>query len=105
MAFSPALLICGGNGEGQDARTFYSTTTLIVASIFSIIALLNIFLYYRPGAGKYALLFALPGILAILMSVTAGGGIFLYYLGAILILTGLLRNSGLLNSFSARHLV
>ncbi len=100
MAFSPVLVLCGETGTEHSTRIFYSTTTLLVSAIFCLTALLSIILYYRPGSGKYALLFVLAGILAVLTSVTAIGGTPLYYLGAVLVLTGLLRNSGLWNNFA-----
>jgi hypothetical protein len=95
MAFSPVLVFCGESGTGHHARSFYSTTTLILTGIFCTTALLSIILYYRPARGKYALMLAIPGMTALLFSVTAGGGTPLYYAGALLVLTGLLRNSGL----------
>ena len=95
MAFSTVLVYCGENSAGNSTHTFYSTTTLILTAIFCATALLSIILYYRPARGKYALLFAIPGISALIFSVTAGGGIPLYYFGALLVLTGLIRNSGL----------
>ena len=95
MAFSSILVYCGGKDAGLHSHTFYSTTTLILTLIFCVTALLSIILYYRPGQGKYALGMAIPGMLAIIFSVAAAGGIALYYTGAMLMLAGLLRNSGL----------
>jgi hypothetical protein len=95
MAFSSVLVFCGENGTGHSTRNFYSATTLILTAIFCATALLSIILYYRPERGKYALLLAVPGMITLIFSVTAGGGISLYYTGALLVLAGLLRNSGL----------
>ena len=95
MAFSSVLVFCGENGTGHSNRNFYSATTLILTTIFCATALLSIILYYRPGRGIYALLLAVPGMITLIFSVTAGGGISLYYAGALLVLAGLLRNSGL----------
>jgi len=95
MAFSSVLVICGENGASHSTRTFYSTTTLILTAIFCATAFLSIMLYYRPGRGKYALLMVVPGIATLLFSVTLGGGVLVYYCGALLVLAGLVRNSGL----------
>ena len=95
MAFSSALLICSDNGIDHSSRTFYSTTTLILTALFSILALFSIFLNLRPGRGVYSLLLAGLGNIAILFSVTTGGGLTLYYSGAFLVLAGVVLNSGL----------
>ncbi len=95
MAFSSVLVFCGKNGVGHTDKTFHSTSTLIITVIFCVTALLSIILYYRPVRGKYALLLAIAGIVAILFSVTTGGGTIIYYSGATLVMTGLLRNSGM----------
>jgi hypothetical protein len=95
MAFSSLMVFCGEKGIGHYPRGFYSTTTLILTAIFCATALLSIILYYRPPGGRPALLLVIPGIAALIYSVTTGGGIFLYDTGAFFILAGLLRNSGL----------
>jgi hypothetical protein len=100
MAFSSVMVFCGEKGAGQSSRTFYSTSTLILTAIFCLTALLSMITYYRPGRGKYALLLAVPGIAILIFSVTEGGGMPLYYLGALLVIAGLLRNSGLWTFFS-----
>jgi hypothetical protein len=95
MAFSSVMVFCGKNSTGQSPRTFHSTTTLILTAIFCLTALLSMIVYYRPAHGKYALLLAIPGIAALICSVTEMGGMSLYYFGALLVMAGLLRNSGL----------
>lgn len=95
MAFSSVLVFCGEKDAALHTRSFYSSTTLILTAVFCITALVSIILYYRPGQGKYALVMVIPGITAIIFSVTIAGGIALYYAGALLVLSGLLRNSGL----------
>lgn len=95
MAFSSVLVFCGEKDATLHTRSFYSSTTLILTAVFCITALVSIILYYRPGQGKYALAMVIPGITAIIFSVTIAGGIALYYSGALLVLSGLLRNSGL----------
>ena len=95
MAFSSVLVFCGEKDAGLHSRNFYSLTTLILTAVFCVTALVSIILYYRPGQGRYALAMAIPGILAIIFSVTMAGGITLYYSGALLVLSGLVRNSGL----------
>ena len=95
MAFSSVMVLCGETGAGHNSRYFYSTTTLLLTGIFCATALLSIMLYYRPARGKYALLMVIPGIMALIFSVTTGGGPALYYLGALMVLAGLVRNSGL----------
>jgi hypothetical protein len=94
MAFSTTLVFCGKDSTEHFTRTFHSVTTLLITGIFCTAALLSILLYYRPRQGKYALWFCLPGIAAVLFSVTSGGGMILYYTGVIVVLTGILRNSG-----------
>jgi hypothetical protein len=94
MAFSSVLVFCGENGTGHSSRHFYSSATLILSVIFCLTALLSIIFYYRPHCGKYALLLTVPGAAFVLVSVAAGGGMPLYYTGAALVMTGLLRNSG-----------
>ena len=96
MAFSSIMVFCSEMGNTvQGSRTFYSTPALILTLIFCLTALLSIMIYYRPSQGKYALLMAIPGIIALAVSVMAFGGVQLYYFGAFLVLAGLLRNSGL----------
>ena len=96
MAFSSIMVFCGEMGSTvQGSRTFYSAPTLILTSVFCLTALVSLFIYYRPAQGKYALMLAIPGIIALALSVTAFGGIQLYYFGAFLVLAGLMRNSGL----------
>jgi hypothetical protein len=95
VAFSGVMVFCGEKGLVHNIHTFYSSTTLILTAIFCITALLSFILYYRPEKSRYALLMVLPGVAALMYSVTAGGGMLLYYSGAWLVLAGLLRNSGL----------
>ena len=95
MAFSSMLVFCGEKDAGLHSRIFYSLTTLILTAVFCVTALVSIILYYRSGQGRFALAMAVPGILAIIFSVTLAGGITLYYSGALLVLSGLVRNSGL----------
>ncbi|MFI5155488.1 MAG: hypothetical protein ACHQEM_04860 [Chitinophagales bacterium] len=107
MAYSSVMVFCGQMGvAGQSSRSFYSESTLILTSVFCLTALLSILIYYRPVHGKYALLLAIPGTITLVISVTAFGGMQLYYFGATLVLAGLLRNSGfwsfLISKFSIR---
>lgn len=96
MAYSSIMVFCGQMGaEAPSSRTFYSVSTMILTAVFCLTALLSILIYYRPVHGKYALLLAIPGIIALILSVTTIGGMQLYYFGASLVLAGLLRNSGL----------
>ncbi len=96
MAYSSIMVFCGQIGSAaQSSRTFFSASTLILTSVFCLTALLSILIYYRPIHGKYALILAIPGTMALIVSVTAIGGMQLYYFGASLVLAGLLRNSGL----------
>jgi ABC-type Na+ efflux pump permease subunit len=95
MAFSSVMVLCGKNGTAHSSRSFCSTTTLILTAIFCLIALLSMIIYYRPAHGKYALLLAIPGIASMIFSVTELGGMPLYYSGALLVMAGLIRYSGL----------
>lgn len=95
MAFSSALLICSDKGIEHSSRFFYSNITLILTAVFSIAALFSILLNYRRGWGLYALLLAGLGNIAILLSVTTGGGLTMYYSGTFLVLAGVLLNTGL----------
>jgi hypothetical protein len=103
MAYSSIMVFCGQISVNEHhSRSFFSVSTLILTSVFCLTALLNILIYYRPAHGKYALLLAISGTLALIISVTCLGGILLYYLGASLILIGLLRNSGLWSFLMSR---
>jgi hypothetical protein len=95
MAFSGVMVLCGEKGISHHSRNFYSATTLILTVIFCATALLSVILNYRPIMGKYALPMVIPGIAALIYSVTMGGGMLLYYAGAWFVMAGLLRNSGL----------
>jgi hypothetical protein len=106
MAYSSIMVFCGQMGvTEQSSRSFYSVSTLILTSIFCLTALLSILIYYRPVHGKYALLLAIPGTIALIVSVTSFGGAQLYYFGASLVLAGLLRNSGLWSFLRAKFSV
>jgi hypothetical protein len=95
MAFSSVMVFCGGKDILYGSRTFFSATTLILTAIFCLTALLSIIIYYRRGRGKYALMLAITGITLLILSVTLIGGLTLYYMGALMLMAGLLRNSGL----------
>jgi hypothetical protein len=95
MAFSSVMVFCGGKGAVNGSRTFFSATTLILTAIFCVTALLSIIIYYRSSRGKYSLMLAIPGIIELILSVTLIGGLMLYYTGALMLMAGLLRNSGL----------
>lgn len=95
LAFSSALLVCGDQGIEHSSRFFYSDITLILTAVFSLAALFSILLNYRRGRGHYALFLAGLGNIAIFLSVTMGGGLTLYYSGTILVLSGVILNSGL----------
>jgi len=95
MAFSSVMIFCGGKDAVYGSRTFFSATTLILTAIFCLTALLSIIIYYRRSRGKYALMLAIPGIIVLILTVTFIGGLMLYYLGALMLMAGLLRNSGL----------
>ena len=96
MAFSSVMVFCGGKDAVYGSRTFFSATTIILTAIFCLTALLSIvIIYYRRGRGKYALILAITGIILLILSVTLIGGLTLYYLGALMLMSGLLRNSGL----------
>ena len=95
LAFSSALLACSDQGIEHSSRFFYSNITLILTTVFSLAALFSILLNYRRGRGHYAFLLAGLGNIAILLSVTTGGGITMYYCGTFLVLAGVLLTTGL----------
>lgn len=95
VAFSSALLICGDQGIEHSSRYFYSDITLILTALFTTAALLNILFNYRRGKSLYSLIVAGLGSIAIILSVTIGGGLPLYYSGTFLVLSGVLWNTGL----------
>lgn len=95
MAFSSVMVFCGGKDVMYGSRTIFSATTIMLTAIFCLTALLSIIKYYRCGQGKYVLMLAIPGIIELILSVTLFGGLTLYYSGALMLMAGLLRNSGL----------
>lgn len=94
MAFSSALVLCGENGAISNPVNHYSTITIILTAFFCVTSLLSILLYFRQPQGRFALMLAVPGMAALLYSVTIGGGQVLYYTGAFAVVAALLRNSG-----------
>jgi hypothetical protein len=95
IAFSGVLVACGTGGTSHQVTTTYSVITIIISVLFCLTSLLSIVLHYRPGRGNYALVLAVPGVIALIYSVVFAGGELLYYSGALFVLAGLVRNSGM----------
>src|SRR6185295_18474023 len=60
MAYSSTVMLCT-EGAGMHKGIFSSTTTLIITSIFCVIALVSILLNYRDRRTVYAILLAASG--------------------------------------------
>jgi len=95
MAFSSTVILCGKVGGSSDL-THSSPTTIVITAFFCCIALLGIILNYRDKRTKYSLLLAVAGCFLIMYSVSAGGGLALYYAGVILVFIGAWLNASLL---------
>src|SRR6185295_8889398 len=60
MAYSSTVMLCT-EGAGMHHGVFSSTTTLIITTLFCVIALVSIFLNYRDKRTVYAFLLATFG--------------------------------------------
>ena len=95
MAFSGTAVLCG-NGTMVSSRTFYSPAAFYLTITFCVAVLLSIIFNYRDIRTKYALLFAVSGSACLVISVSYGGGLSLYYFGVGMIFLGVWLNASLL---------
>lgn len=96
MAFTSTFVLCGEAGTFTTEHTYTSSTTLFLTLFFCGIALLGIVFNYRGNRTKYAMLLALAGSFCILLSVTRGGSLALYYSGVFFVFAGVWLNGSLL---------
>ena len=96
MAYSSTVMLCT-EGAGMHQGVFSSTTTLIITSLFCVIALISIFLNYRDKTTVYAFLLAAFGSALIILSITIVPSLPLYYSGIAFLFSGVWLNASLLS--------
>lgn len=95
MAYSGTIILCGKAGAVSEL-TSYSTSSIFITLFFCLFVLLSIFFNYRDVRTKYAFLLAVAGSSMIMYSVSAGGGLPLYYTGVVIVFIGVWLNASLL---------
>ena len=96
MAYSSTVMLCT-EGAGMHKGIFSSSTTLIITSIFCVIALVSILLNYRDKRTVYAFVLAAFGSILIILGITIVINLPLYYSGIALLFSGVWLNAGLLS--------
>ncbi len=98
LAYSSTAMLCGRSSilTVSYTRIFSSSSTVYFTAFCCGLILLSIFLKYRDARTKYALGLAGLGSALLLLSVTAGGGLLLYYSGLLMVFAGIWLNGSLL---------
>lgn len=96
LAYTSSILLCTRNETMVATSVHSSPLTIALTSAFCLFILGGILLNRRGTRTRYALMLALIGIGGMLVSVTWGGGTFLYYLSNALVFLGIWINGSFL---------
>jgi hypothetical protein len=96
MAYSSTIMLCGKSGTLVSKHYFTSSASILITVLFCLMALSGIIFNYRDNRTKYAIGLAAAGSIFIIVSVSATGGLPLYYGGVFFVFVGVWLNSSLM---------
>jgi|GEM_PF-5238572 len=96
LAYTSSILLCTRNESIVATSVHSSPLTIGLTAAFCLFILGGILLNRRGARTRYALMWAMMGIAGMLVSVTWGGGTFLYYLSNSLVFLGIWINGSFL---------
>jgi hypothetical protein len=96
LAYTSTLMLCGKDSITTKTSIHYSQTTLLITSVLCLLTLFSILMNYRDTRTKYALGLVLAGSSMAILSAFQTGGEYLYYMGVMVIFTGVWTNGSML---------
>jgi hypothetical protein len=95
LAYSSTMVLCAKDSITTKTSIHYSESTLFITMILCLIVLISILMNFRDRRSVYAIGLALTGSAVIVTSALYLGGAYLYYLGVMILFTGVWMNGSM----------